>query len=159
METELGSIGVLQNRRRLGREETWMAPKVGNPDQLAPPMGRYSHVSRVSAGELVFVAGQVAIDASGAVVGKGDFVAQVRQAFDNVRIALESEGCGFDDVARFTTYLVHSQDIQTFHQLRTEIFANVYPEGAYPPNTLLIVDRLVSESFLIEIEAIAAVPP
>jgi enamine deaminase RidA (YjgF/YER057c/UK114 family) len=139
--------------------EMSMAPKVGNPDRLAPPVGRYSHVSRVAARELVFVSGQVATDASGALVGKADFGAQVRQAFENVRIALESEGCGLRDVARFTTYLVHSQDIQTFHDVRTEIFAEVYPEGAYPPNTLLVVDRLVSESFLIEIEAIAAVPP
>jgi enamine deaminase RidA (YjgF/YER057c/UK114 family) len=133
-----------------------VAAKTSNPKGLAPPVGKYSHVSRVTAGELVFVAGQVAVDPSGALVGKGDLRAQVRRVFENLLIALDSEHCGFADVARFTTYLVHSQDIQAFHEVRSEIFAELYPDGAHPPNTLLVVDRLVSEDYLVEIEAIAA---
>ncbi len=135
-----------------------MGVHVDNPERLPAPVGRYSHVSRVTAGELVFVAGQVALDADGNLVGKGDFKAQVEAVFENLRIALESQGCRFSDVARFTTYLVHSQDIATFHEVRTELFQSMYPDGDFPPNTLLVIDRLVSEDFLIEIEAVAAVP-
>jgi len=54
-------------------------------------------------------------------------------------------------------YLVHSQDIEAFMTVRKEFFARIYPGGQYPPNTLLMVDRLVGEQFLIEIEAMAAV--
>jgi enamine deaminase RidA (YjgF/YER057c/UK114 family) len=75
-----------------------------------------------------------------------------------LRFALESQGCGFSDVARFTTYLVHSQDIEAFREVRAELFAEMYPVGDYPPNTLLVMDRLVSEDFLVEIDAVAAVP-
>jgi enamine deaminase RidA (YjgF/YER057c/UK114 family) len=135
-----------------------MGVHLDNPVTLPAPAGRYSHVSRVRAGELVFVAGQLAMDAGGNVVGKGDFSAQVKAVFHNLRLALESQGCGFADVARFTTYLVHSQDIAVFRDVRTELFQKVYPDGGFPPNTLLVVDRLVSEDFLVEIEAIAVVP-
>jgi enamine deaminase RidA (YjgF/YER057c/UK114 family) len=135
-----------------------MAVRVDNPTTLPAPGGRYSHVSRVSAGELLFIAGQVALDADGNLVGEGDFKAQVEATFQNLRLALESQGCGFADVARFTTYLVHSQDITTFHEVRMELFQTLYPEGRPPPNTLVIIDRLVSEDLLIEIEAIAAIP-
>jgi enamine deaminase RidA (YjgF/YER057c/UK114 family) len=135
-----------------------MAVHVDNPVTLPAPAGRYSHLSRVRAGELVFVAGQVPLDAGGDLVGKGDFSAQVEAVFDNLRLALESQGCGFADVARFTTYLVRMQDIAAFREVRTELFRKIYPDGGFPPNTLLVVDRLVSEDFLVEIEAIAAVP-
>jgi enamine deaminase RidA (YjgF/YER057c/UK114 family) len=135
-----------------------VALTVNNPERLAAPMGMYSHVSRVAAGELVFIAGQVSIDGDGNLIGKGDFATQVRRTFENLRFALESQGCGFGDVARFTTYLVHSHDIQAFREVRTELFAEMYPDGNYPPNTLLVIDRLVSEDFLVEIDAVAAVP-
>lgn len=135
-----------------------MGVRIDNPDGLSGPLGAYSHVSRATAAELVFVAGQVAIDAEGNLVGKRDFRRQVEAVFENLRIALSSQDCGFADVARFATYLVHSQDVPLFHEVRTDLFAEIYPDGHFPPNTLLIVDRLVSEDFLVEIEAIAAVP-
>ena len=56
----------------------------------------------------------------------------------------------------FTTYLVHSQDIPAFMAYRTREFPKLFSGGAYPPNTLLIVDRLVQEQFLIEVSAVAA---
>lgn len=132
-----------------------MTVKYGNPSDLAKPLGAYSHISRARASELVFVAGQVAVDKAGKLVGKGDFAAQMRQVFDNLACALASEGLGFANVAKFTTYLVHSQDIEAFMAVREELFARIYPAGKYPPNTLLMVDRLVGEQFLIEVEAIA----
>ncbi|HEY2523420.1 MAG TPA: RidA family protein [Candidatus Binataceae bacterium] len=129
--------------------------KYSNPSGLAKPLGAYSHIARARASEIVFIAGQLAVNDAGETVGKGDFAAQMRQVFENLKRALESEGLNFANVTRFTTYLVHSQDIEAFMAVRKELFARIYPGGEYPPNTLLMVDRLVGEQFLIEVEAIA----
>ena len=134
-----------------------MVVKYNNPSGLAKPLGAYSHIARARASELLFIAGQLAVNEAGELVGKGDFAAQMSQIFDNLGRALETEGLGFANVTKFTTYLVHSQDIEAFMTVRKELFARIYPGGQYPPNTLLMVDRLVGEQFLIEIEAIAAV--
>ncbi len=131
--------------------------KYNNPNDLPKPLGAYSHIARVEASELLFIAGQLAVNEAGELVGKGDFAAQMHQVFVNLGRALESEGLGFASVTKFTTYLVHSQDVEGFMAVRKELFARIYPGGQYPPNTLLIVDRLVGEQFLIEVEAIAAV--
>jgi enamine deaminase RidA (YjgF/YER057c/UK114 family) len=127
-----------------------------NPPGLAKPLGLYSHVARVKAAEMVLIAGQVAVSETGDLIGKNDIKAQTRAAFDNLGKALGAEGLGFEQVVKFTTFLVHSQDIEGFIATRRELYARLYPRGQYPPNTLLIVDRLVGEDFLIEIEAIAA---
>jgi enamine deaminase RidA (YjgF/YER057c/UK114 family) len=127
-----------------------------NPPALAKPLGDYTHVSRVKANEFLHIAGQVSVDASGQLVGKSDFTAQMRQVFANLRAALASAGADFSNVVKFTTFLVHAQDIETFMAVRRHIFPSLFPSGTYPPNTLLIVDRLVQEQFLIEVEAVAA---
>jgi enamine deaminase RidA (YjgF/YER057c/UK114 family) len=126
-----------------------------NPDTAGPAQGLYSHVARVEAGALYFIAGQLAVAKDGSIVGKGDFERQCRQVFDNLGAVLRGLGLGFADVAKFTTFLVHSQDIERFMRVRAELFPALFPEPLYPPNTLLIVDRLVKEEFLIEIEAVA----
>lgn len=131
--------------------------KYNNPTGLAKPLGAYSHVARARTSELVFIAGQVAVNEAGELVGKGDFGVQMRQVFDNLGRALRSEGLSFTNVTKFTTFLVHSQDIEEFMTVRKELFPKLYPSGQYPPNTLLVVDRLVGEHFLIEVEGIAAV--
>lgn len=123
---------------------------------LAAPLGMYSHVSRVASGSTLFIAGQVATNANGELVGKGDFPVQVRQTFANLSAALESAGATFADVAKFTTYITRADDIAAFMTTRKEIFATIYPSGNYPPNTLLVISRLVQPEFLIEIEAVAA---
>ncbi|HVH76232.1 MAG TPA: RidA family protein [Stellaceae bacterium] len=127
-----------------------------SPPSLGKPLGAYSQIARVKAGEFVFIAGQVGVDASGNFVGAGDFDAQCGQAFANIAAALASVGGGWGNVVEFTTYLVHSQDITKFAAWRLREFPRLFPGGAYPPNTLLIVDRLVQEPFLIEVKAIAA---
>src|SRR5918912_787502 len=86
-----------------------------------------------------------------AVVGKRDFDRQFRQVFDDLGTVLKGMGIGFDDVVEFTTYLVHSQDIETFMRARAALFPKIFSRPLYPPNTLLIVDRLVKEDFLIEV--------
>ncbi|HTY54076.1 MAG TPA: RidA family protein [Candidatus Binataceae bacterium] len=131
--------------------------KYSNPTGVSKPLGAYSHVSRVKTSELLFIAGQLAVNEAGELVGKGDFAAQMRQVFDNLGRVLKAEGLGFDHVVKFTTFLVHSQDIENFMAVRKELFPSIYPGGKYPPNTLLMIDRLVGEQFLIEVEAIAAI--
>ena len=126
-----------------------------DPPGAPPAQGRYSHAARVSAGELYFIAGQVAVNSEGQIVGKNDFEAQFRQVFENLRIVLEGVGISFAHVAKFTTYFVHSQDIEKFMKLRTELYARIFPDGKYPPNTICVIDRLVKEEFLLEIEAVA----
>ena len=74
----------------------------------------------------------------------------------NLEAALVSQGAGWGNVVEFTTYLVHSQDIPGFMAFRTREFPRMFAAGAYPPNTLLMIDRLVQEALLIEVSAIAA---
>jgi enamine deaminase RidA (YjgF/YER057c/UK114 family) len=130
--------------------------KILNPDTLGKPLGQYSQITRVKASEFLFIAGQLATDKSGKVVGAEDFDAQCRQVFSNIEAALTSQGASFANVVEFTTYLVHSQDIQKFMAWRLREFPRLFPSGAYPPNTLLIVDRLVQEPLLIEVQTVAA---
>ena len=131
--------------------------KIGNPDALARPLGQYSHITRVKASEFLFIAGQVAADKDGKLVGADDFDAQCAQVFANIEAALSSQGAGFANVVEFTTYLVHSQDIPKFMAFRRREFPKMFPDRKYPPNTLLMVDRLVKEAFLVEVQTIAAV--
>jgi enamine deaminase RidA (YjgF/YER057c/UK114 family) len=119
--------------------------------------GAYSPLARVSAPrELIAIAGQLGADSGGSLTGDGDTAAQVRQVFQNVGTALEEAGVGFGDVLKFTTYIVGRDTIPDFMATRTEVFAEIYPDGQYPPNTLLIVPGLVEERFVVEVEALAA---
>ena len=128
--------------------------KILNPDSLGKPLGQYSHITRVKASEFLFIAGQV----GAAIDGKtpADFEGQCAQTFANIGAALKSQGAGFANVVEFTTYFVHSQDIPKFMAWRTREFPKLFGGGAYPPNTLLIVDRLVQEPLLIEVQTVAA---
>lgn len=129
-----------------------------NPPGACPAQGLYSHVGKPAGCGLLFIAGQLSVAADGTVAGKGDFAAQFRQVFSNLRDVLEGLGAGFNDVVKFTTFLVHSQDIEQFMELRAALFPKLFRGPLYPPNTLLIVDRLVKEEFVIEVEAIVRVP-
>lgn len=126
------------------------------PDGLGAPIGLYSHVvSLPEPSQIVAIAGQLAVDEDGAVVGGGSLEDQARQAFVNLGHALTSANMTFADVLKFTTYLTRADLIEPFYTVREEIFADLYPQRNYPGNTLLVVSRLVREEFLIEIEALA----
>jgi enamine deaminase RidA (YjgF/YER057c/UK114 family) len=128
-----------------------------NPDGLGRPLGQYSQITRVkNAAEWLFIAGQLATDTAGHIVGADDFDAQCAQVFRNIEAALASCGAGWKNVVQFTTYLVHSQDIPKFMAFRKREFPRLFPDGKYPPNTLLMIDRLVGEPFLVEVQPIAA---
>src|SRR5687767_13154408 len=123
--------------------------RITNVDALGKPLGPYSHVARVKGGETLYIAGMLA---------PGDsFDAQCSGVFGQIEKALQSCGAGWCNVVQFTTYLVHSQDVAKFYKWREREFPKMFPDGKYPPNTLLIIDRLVQEQFLIEIQTIAAV--
>ena len=122
---------------------------------LGPTFGMYSHGMIALGGELVVVAGQVAADRAGKLVGPGDAVAQTRQAFENVRAVLEAAGSSMRQVVRFQTFLTHAADIEGFMQARKELFPRYFPDAVYPPNTILVVSRLVLPDLLVEIEAMA----
>ena len=130
-------------------------PKTVTPKSFGAPLGMYSHAMVAPGGEIVVVAGQVGMGQGGQVAG-GDVVAQTKQALDNVRAVVEAAGCAMRDIVRLQTFLTHAGDIDGFMKARAEVFPRYFPDGAYPPNTLLIVERLVKEEFLIEVSAVAA---
>ena len=122
--------------------------RIYNVDALGKPVGPYSHVARVKGGDTLYIAGMLA---------PGDsFDAQCTGVFAQISEALKSAGAGWGNIVQFTTYLVHSQDIPKFMQWRLREFPRMFPDGKYPPNTLLIIDRLVQEQFLVEVQAVAA---
>lgn len=129
-----------------------------NPPSVPQPAGMYSHVARMAPGELAFIAGQVAVDQKGNVVGDGDLAAQVNQVFANLGGILKDLGTDFESVVQFTTYLTKAENIPAWMAARGEVYPKLFPGGKYPPNTLLVIDRLVKPEFLLEIEAIARVP-
>jgi enamine deaminase RidA (YjgF/YER057c/UK114 family) len=117
----------------------------------------YSHGMIAPGGEIVVVAGQVGMDERRAVA-VGDVGAQTKQALENVRAILEAAGCTMGHVVRLQTFLTHAEDIPGFMTARGEVFPKYFPTGAYPPNTLLVVSRLVQPELLVEIEAMAVKP-
>ena len=119
-----------------------------NVEALGKPLGQYSHMTRVRASELLFIAGMLAPGA--------DVEAQCAGVFSQIGETLKSAGAGWGNVVQFTTYLVHSQDIPRFMQFRLRECPRLFPNGAYPPNTLLVIDRLVQEQFLVEVQTVAA---
>jgi len=131
--------------------------RIINPDTLGKPLGQYSQIARVKgASEFVFIAGQLASDKAGNIVGADDFDAQCSQVFANMEAALKAVGGGWGNVVQFTTYLVHSQDVPKFRVFRQREFPRFFPNGIHPPNTLVMVDRLVGEAYLVEIQTVAA---
>lgn len=113
----------------------------------------FSPVVKVLAGQTIYVSGQVALDASGALVGPGDFRAQARQVFENIKTALAAAGADFSHVVKLNLYLLDRAHLPLLREVRDQ-----YVNTAAPPaSTLLIVQGLARADFLLEVEAIAAV--
>ena|SRR5687767_10654036 len=125
-----------------------------NPEGLPTPAGPYVHVTTSPPGELVFVAGQIALDAEGNFVGVGDVEAQTRQVMDNLGLALAAVGAGFGDVRKINSYVIDFADYPKIAPIRAE-----YLKEPYPASTMVEVSALLFPELLIEIEAIAVVPP
>ena len=124
-----------------------------DPDDLATPQ-TYSHVVSASGGRTVFVAGQVAEDADGSLVGAGDLGAQARQAFANVGRALAAAGARPEQVARITIYVAgyRPEHIPIIEAGRQALFGD-----HKPADVLLGVQALSDPAFLIEVDAVAVV--
>jgi enamine deaminase RidA (YjgF/YER057c/UK114 family) len=128
-----------------------------NPKSLiAPGPAVYSHVAKVNRGTIVYISGQVPSDASGKIIGEGDFEAQVEQVFSNLKIAVEAAGGVMADIVKLNYFLaaeVNQADVPKMRPIRDR-----YLNVAKPPaSTFVAVSRLMRPGWLIEIEAVAAI--
>jgi 2-iminobutanoate/2-iminopropanoate deaminase len=125
------------------------------PERIAPASG-YTHVVVTSPGKLVFISGQVARDKQGNLVGKGDLRAQTVQVFENLKAALASAGATFNDVVKINWYVkdYKQENLAVLREVRT-----LYVNKDNPPaSTLAGVAALALDDYLIEVEAMAAIP-
>jgi 2-iminobutanoate/2-iminopropanoate deaminase len=108
----------------------------------------YSHAAK--AGKTLYIAGQVAKDKEGNLVGKADFEAQARQVYTNLRSILTEAGGSLKNIVKMTTFLTHYGHVEGFRKIRNEFF-----QEPMPPNTLVVITSLAMPEFMIEVEAIA----
>jgi 2-iminobutanoate/2-iminopropanoate deaminase len=109
----------------------------------------YSHAAK--AGGLIYIAGQIAQDVDGNVVGRGDIEAQAVQIFENVKAVLASAGATLDDIVKMTTYTTSLAFRPKIAEVRSRYFTTYFP-----PNTFVVVASLAAPEYLLEIEAVAA---
>jgi enamine deaminase RidA (YjgF/YER057c/UK114 family) len=126
-----------------------------NISTLPEPQG-FMHVAIASGSRLVFLAGQVAQDSEGQLVGAGDLAAQMERAMLNVAAGLDAAGATFDDVAKTTLYVVDWDEskmealVAGFGRAAQKIGA-----ASVAPATLVPVPRLFAEGYLIEVDVTA----
>ena len=108
----------------------------------------YSHVAK--AGKTLYIAGQVARDIRGNLVGKGDFEAQARQVYTNLKNILQEVEGDLKNIVKMTTILTHYDNVESRRKIHNEFFGDIMP-----PNTLMIIEGLASPDYMIEVEAIA----
>ena len=123
------------------------------PEALASTPG-YTQVVKVTGGQTVYLAGQVALDSSRNLVGRGDFRAQAQQVFENIKTALAAVGADFSSVVKLNMYVVDRSNLPILREVR-DLYVNTQ---ASPASTLVEVRSLAQEEFLLEIEAIASLP-
>ena len=129
-----------------------MARKIIQPVSVHSTAGvGYSHAAK--AGDIVYIAGQIALNADGNLVGKGDAETQTHQAYVNLQAILEELGGSLEDIVKLTTYLTDRSHLEAFRRARNRFF-----EDPFPPNTLLFVSGLAQPDYLVEIEAVAFLP-
>ena len=125
-----------------------------NPANLHEPRG-YTHAVAVEGGRTIFIAGQVAFDHDGNLVGPGDLRAQAAQTLENLVAALAAAGTTPADVVKLNTYVVNYKpaDLPIIREARAQIFTG----DKLPASTLIGVQALALDGFLIEIEALAGI--
>jgi len=126
-----------------------------NPEGLSTPPG-YTHVVVTRPGKLIYISGQVPLDRSGQLIGKGDLKAQAAQVFENLKTALAAAGATFDDVVKINYYVrdFKPSDLPTLREIRNQYVNKKHP----PASTLVGVTSLFREDCLIEVEAVAVRP-
>jgi 2-iminobutanoate/2-iminopropanoate deaminase len=100
----------------------------------------------------VFVAGQIAFSADGQLVGEGDFEAQCRQVFENIRTVLERAGASFDSIVKVTVYLPDMANLADYARIKGE-----FVTGTQPASTAIEVKGLAFPELMIEVDAIAVI--
>jgi reactive intermediate/imine deaminase len=138
---------------KISKQERKPKVRFVNPSTLSKPPG-YTHVVEVTKGRTIYISGQIALDRSGNIVGRGDFRAQTQQVFENIKLALEAVGATFKDVVKLNVYVVDISQLQAFREVRDKFVNTENP----PASALVEVRRLVRDEFLIEIEATAVLP-
>jgi enamine deaminase RidA (YjgF/YER057c/UK114 family) len=128
-----------------------MAKQIITPANMAPPAG-YSYAVKKS-GTPVFIAGQVALDAQGRLVGEGDAAAQAEQAFQNVRTVVDACGGTMSDIVKITIYVTDAAYRGAVVTARQRHFQ----EGQYPASTYVVVAALAIPQLLVEVEAVAMI--
>jgi len=128
-----------------------MARHILNPTTVAPPCNPTYSIAAIAEGErLLFIAGQVAVDRSGATVG-GDIETQTHQVFENLRLILAAAGATLDDVVSTDVFLVDvARDLEGYLRVRRQYFP-----ADPPPSTLIETPALVHPDYLVEIKAVA----
>jgi 2-iminobutanoate/2-iminopropanoate deaminase len=136
------------------KEQASMQTQFLNPSGLSKPTG-YTHVVVAQPGKLVYISGQVALNAAGEVVGKGDLRAQVTQVMENLKTALAAAGATPENIIKVNYYVVNlkQEQLPIIREVRNKYFSAEHP----PASTLIGVTALAREEFMIEIEAVAAV--
>jgi enamine deaminase RidA (YjgF/YER057c/UK114 family) len=112
----------------------------------------YSHVVSVEARRLIFISGQLARDRDGNIVGPGDMRAQLRQALENLKTAVEAAGASLKDLVRTNTYVTDIEEYFKHVDVRMEYYSH-----AMPTSTTVEVRRLAQPELMVEIDAIAAI--
>lgn len=125
-------------------------------DGVAPGPG-YSHAVTVT-GRLAFVAGQVAVDSDGRLAGPGDMAAQARQALRNLHGVLRALGADWPDVARFGWYVTDVSQLQAIRDARDELIRPALGDRPNPASTLVQVASLFRPEYLVEVDAVVALP-
>ncbi len=118
----------------------------------AKPVANYKMATRMEGGRLLYIAGQVAWDPSGNIVGKGDVRAQARQVFENLRGVLQAAGGDLSSLMKITTYITRIENFPAVAEARSAVF-----QGELPASTLIVVKSLFHPDFLIEVEGVASV--
>ncbi len=144
---------VLIPRSIMGEDQT-KDVKAMNEPQIRflnrAPAG-YSQVVEVRGGRTLYISGQIALDSSGDLVGSGDFTAQVKQVFANLKARLDEAGASFNDVVKLNFYLLDAGNLQIVRDVR-----DAYVNREHPPaSTLVVVKQLFRPELLVEVDAIA----
>jgi enamine deaminase RidA (YjgF/YER057c/UK114 family) len=133
-----------------------ISDRLTEADDVAPGPG-YSHAVTVS-GRLAFVSGQVPVDPEGRLVGAGDLKAQATQALRNLHAVLRGLGADWPDVARFGWYVLDATQVQAVRDARDELIRPALGDLPNPASTLVQVTALIRPEFLIEVDAVVALP-
>jgi enamine deaminase RidA (YjgF/YER057c/UK114 family) len=133
------------------------AVRLWTPPELAPPIGKYSHLGQAPAGHsLVFVAGQVGNRPGGGPLG--DAADQARQIYANIAAVVEHLGVSTAHIVKLFTLVSGVEHLPAFYAVRDEIYREWYPDGVYPTHSLAVVAALAAPDVYLEIEGIVAVP-